>query len=66
MQDKAYFNDCICFNRCMHLVFRSYSWTDLKPKAIKNFPADQIDKIIDTMPGRMHQIIANGGDRLRY
>ena len=33
---------------------------------LMNFPVDQIDKIIDTMPGRMQKIIANGGDRLRY
>ena len=31
-----------------------------------NFPAAQIDKIIDSMHGRMHQIVAADGERIRY
>ena len=35
-------------------------------RTLMNFPVDQIDKIIETMPGRMQKLIAAGGERLRY
>ena len=33
---------------------------------LENYPMAEIDKIIDTMPKRMHQIINCNGGRLRY
>ena len=33
---------------------------------LHNFPADKIDKIIDSMPKRMREIVKCHGERLRY
>ena len=31
-----------------------------------NFPAERIDKIIESMPSRMHKLAQNGGERVNY
>ena len=35
-------------------------------RTIKNFPAHIIDKTIESMPKRMHQIVKKRGGRLKY
>ena len=50
-----------------NITYEPYQqYVDRVRETLLNFPAAQIDKIIDSMHGRMHQIVAAGGERLRY
>ena len=50
-----------------NIIYESYKDFSGRVKTtMETFPVDMIDKIIDTMPKRMHEIIKCHGQRLKY
>ena len=49
------------------ITYESYKEFSARVKStMENFTVDMIDKIIDTMPKRMHEIVKSRAQRLKY
>ena len=61
--DKKLRSDAIEKN----IIYESYKEFSARVKTtMETFPVDMIDKIIDTMPKRMHEIVKCRAQRLKY
>ena len=61
--DKKLRSDAIEKN----ITYESYKEFSARVKStMDNFSVDMIDKIIDTMPKRMREIVKSRGQRLKY